>query len=41
VDIVLNRRPYSELPGLIQEWRNKGGDKIRTEFEGAYAEANT
>jgi putative aldouronate transport system substrate-binding protein len=40
VDIVLNRRPYSDLAGLIQEWRNKGGDKIRTEFEGAYAEAN-
>ena len=40
IDIVLNRRPYSDLPGLVQEWRSKGGDRIRAEYEQAYAEAN-
>ena len=40
VDIVVNRRPFGDLAGLIQDWRNKGGDKIRAEYEAAYAQAN-
>ena len=36
-DIVAGRRPLSDLDGLISAWRSAGGDKIRTEYQTAYA----
>jgi len=39
-DIVLGRRPLSDLDQLISDWRSKGGDKIRTEFEQAITKAS-
>ena len=38
-DIVAGRRPVSDLPGLIQEWRQNGGDAVRKEYEDAIASA--
>ena len=40
-DIVLGRRPLSDLDGLLQEWRAGGGDQIRGEFEKALADLKT
>ncbi|HET6317125.1 MAG TPA: hypothetical protein VFG86_11750 [Chloroflexota bacterium] len=34
-DIVQARRPVSDLDGLVAEWRNRAGDKIRAEFQQA------
>jgi putative aldouronate transport system substrate-binding protein len=34
-DIVQGRRPVSDLDGLVSEWRNRAGDKIRGEFQQA------
>jgi putative aldouronate transport system substrate-binding protein len=39
VDFVVGRRPLSEYPQLLGEWRSNGGDQMRTEFEQAYAAA--
>jgi putative aldouronate transport system substrate-binding protein len=39
-DIVAGRRPASDLDGLIQDWRSGSGDRIRAEFEAAYAAAH-
>jgi putative aldouronate transport system substrate-binding protein len=36
-DIILGRRPFTDLNGLIQEWRSNGGDQVRKEFEDAIA----
>ena len=36
-DIVTGRRPLSDLEGLVQTWRNGGGNKIRSEYEASYA----
>jgi putative aldouronate transport system substrate-binding protein len=38
-DIVAGRRPTSDLPGLVQEWRQNGGDQVRKEYEDAMAAA--
>jgi putative aldouronate transport system substrate-binding protein len=38
-DIVAGRRPITDLPGLIQEWRQNGGDQVRKEYEDAIASA--
>ncbi len=32
-EIVQSRRPVSDLDGLVAEWRNRAGDKIRAEFQ--------
>jgi len=37
--IVQGRRPVSDLDGIVREWRNQAGDKIRAEFQDAL-EAN-
>jgi len=36
-DIVAGRRPPSDLDTLLQTWRSAGGDKIRGEYQNAYA----
>jgi putative aldouronate transport system substrate-binding protein len=38
-EIVLSRRPLSDLDGLVAEWRQNVGDKIRGEFQDALAAA--
>ena len=39
-DIVAGRRPMTDLDGLVSAWRSSGGDKIRQEFQTAYAAAH-
>ncbi|HEU0168502.1 MAG TPA: extracellular solute-binding protein, partial [Chloroflexota bacterium] len=34
-DIVLNRRPIGDLDQLIKDWKSKGGDTIRDEYQAA------
>jgi putative aldouronate transport system substrate-binding protein len=34
-DIVQGRRPMSDLDGLVAEWRDKAGNKMRAEYEQA------
>ncbi len=36
-DIVAGRRPLSDFDSLLSAWRSGGGDKIRGEYERAYA----
>ncbi len=36
-DIVAGRRPLSDFDGLVSAWRSAGGDKIRMEYQTAYA----
>ena len=36
-DIVQGRRPIGDLDQVIADWRSKGGDKIRAEFQDALA----
>jgi hypothetical protein len=36
-DIVTGRRPIGDLSQLVADWRSKGGDKMRAEFEQALA----
>jgi putative aldouronate transport system substrate-binding protein len=36
-DIITGRRPTSDLPTLLQEWRANGGDQVRKEYEEAMA----
>jgi putative aldouronate transport system substrate-binding protein len=36
-DIIQGRRPISDLDGLVADWRNKVGDKVRGEFQDAIA----
>jgi putative aldouronate transport system substrate-binding protein len=38
-DIITGRRPFSDLGGLVNEWRTNGGDQVRKEFEEAMAAA--
>jgi putative aldouronate transport system substrate-binding protein len=38
-DIIAGRRPMSDLPGLIEEWKSNGGDQVRKEYEDAMAAA--
>lgn len=38
-DIVTGRRPIGDLNGLVGDWRSKGGDKMRAEFEQSLAGA--
>jgi putative aldouronate transport system substrate-binding protein len=38
-DIVRSRRPMGDLDGLVAEWRQKVGDKMRGEFQDAVAAA--
>jgi putative aldouronate transport system substrate-binding protein len=38
-DIIQGRRPVSDLDGLISDWRQKAGDKMRGEFQDAIAAA--
>jgi putative aldouronate transport system substrate-binding protein len=33
--IVQGRRPLTDLDGIVAEWRNQAGDKIRAEFQDA------
>jgi len=33
--IVQGRRPLTDLDGIVREWRNQAGDKIRAEFQDA------
>jgi putative aldouronate transport system substrate-binding protein len=37
VDFVVGRRPLSEYPQLVSDWRSNGGDQMRTEYEQAYS----
>jgi putative aldouronate transport system substrate-binding protein len=39
-DIVAGRRPLSDLDGLVSAWRSAGGDKIKAEYQAAYAAAH-
>jgi putative aldouronate transport system substrate-binding protein len=39
-DIITGRRPIGDLPTLVADWRTRGGDKIRSEFEQSLASAN-
>jgi putative aldouronate transport system substrate-binding protein len=36
-DIVTGRRPIGDLNQLVSDWRTKGGDKMRAEFEQSLA----
>lgn len=36
-DIVAGRRPMSDFDGLLSAWRSAGGDKIKSEYQQAYA----
>jgi putative aldouronate transport system substrate-binding protein len=36
-DIIQGRRPISEIDGLVADWRQKVGDKMRGEFQDAIA----
>jgi putative aldouronate transport system substrate-binding protein len=36
-DIVAGRRPLSDFDSLLSDWRNAGGDKIKAEYQSAYA----
>ncbi len=38
-DIVIGRAQLSDLDGLVKDWRTKGGDKARTEYQEALAAA--
>ncbi|MBV9599585.1 MAG: extracellular solute-binding protein [Chloroflexi bacterium] len=38
-DIVQGRRPLSDLDSIVADWRNKGGDTIRNEYQAALASA--
>ena len=38
-DIIQGRRPVGDVDGLVAEWRQKVGDKIRGEFQDAIAAA--
>jgi putative aldouronate transport system substrate-binding protein len=38
-DIVQGRRPIGDLDSLISDWRQKAGDKMRSEFQDAIAAA--
>jgi putative aldouronate transport system substrate-binding protein len=38
--IVLGRQPVSSWKDVVSQWRQQGGDKIRSEFEAAYAQAH-
>jgi putative aldouronate transport system substrate-binding protein len=38
-DIVTGRRPMSDYDQLVKDWRNAGGDQIRSELEKAMAAA--
>jgi putative aldouronate transport system substrate-binding protein len=38
-DIVIGRRPVSDLDGLVKDWRNNGGEKARGEYQEAIAAA--
>lgn len=39
VDIVAGRRPISDYDKAISDWRNNGGDQIRSEYEAGIAAA--
>ena len=39
VDLVVGRRPLSDLDQLVNDWRANGGDQMRAEYEQAYAAA--
>jgi len=36
-DIIQGRRPIGDLDGLVGDWKNKVGDKMRGEFQDAIA----
>jgi hypothetical protein len=36
-DIIQGRRPIGDVDGLVAEWRQKVGDKMRGEFQDAIA----
>jgi hypothetical protein len=38
-DIVVGRQPGNHLNEVIKNWREQGGDQIRTEFEHVIAAA--
>jgi putative aldouronate transport system substrate-binding protein len=38
-DIVAGRRPLSDIDGLVRAWRSAGGEKVRAEYQAAYAAA--
>jgi putative aldouronate transport system substrate-binding protein len=38
-DIVAGRRPLSDIDGLMRAWRSAGGEKVRAEYQAAYAAA--
>ncbi len=38
-EIVFGKRPVSALDDIVKEWRTNGGDKIRGEYEQAFAAA--
>jgi putative aldouronate transport system substrate-binding protein len=38
-DIVLSRRPLTDLDGLVADWRTRAGDTMRAEFQDALQKA--
>jgi putative aldouronate transport system substrate-binding protein len=40
-DIVQGRRPLSDVDQVVADWRSKGGDKIRGEYQDALAAARS
>ena len=40
-DIIQGRRPVTDLDGLVSDWRNNVGDKMRGEFQDAIAAAKS
>lgn len=38
--ILLGRKPVSSWDDVVADWRTKGGDTIKSEYEDAYAELN-
>jgi putative aldouronate transport system substrate-binding protein len=38
-DMITGRTPLSNLDQLVSDWRNGGGNQIRTEYQQAYADS--
>jgi len=41
LDIVAGRKPVSAWDAGVKSWQSGGGDKIRSEYEAAYAANNS
>jgi putative aldouronate transport system substrate-binding protein len=40
-DMLLGRRPMSDVPQLVKEWRSNGGDQVREEYQQALRAASS